>query len=161
MAEPSPRTWRTKDQAMKLMVCQLRFPLAAALTLSAAWLLAPASARAECGDYVMVEDQEEHMPRPGSPTPGPCSGHDCRQTPNVPLRPPTPPATSNLNDWACLLGRIDPPPATARRFALHDDPGHPIHRPTSIFHPPRASGRFLSSSQLGNASEKPCMNTLL
>jgi hypothetical protein len=142
----------------------LRFVTAAPLALIAAAALAPATARASCGDYVTVShparpnapsdykpshtlpDRPEkvnpgsrHLPgRPVLPCQLPCHGPGCSGTP---VPPPAPVSTAgpkaSQDPWDCLLSV--PVSGYADSDTLPSDGilGHPIHRGLSIYHPPR------------------------
>jgi hypothetical protein len=114
-------------------------------------LIAPSTARASCGDYVVlgasplhfsghperVSANGRHESMPAVPGPRPCSGPGCNRGMPFPLPAPTSLSTFQAEDWLCLLDRllpIDP----QRSTILMDQsasliPGHE----RSIFHPPR------------------------
>jgi hypothetical protein len=122
-ARPSARRWR--------------FATAALLALAAVALLAPAEARATCGDYVVLHPSAgEHQPPVPADSPLPCSGPSCSEGSLPPLTPLAPPAPA-AEKWGCaspeaargappLEGAV-PDPTTPR----------PLHRGPSVYHPPR------------------------
>src|SRR5438552_1607885 len=89
---------------------RLRLPVSAVLALLSGVLLAPATARASCGDYVMLGAQghgsstfpsRAHGP---SPLPAPCSGPTCSRQ-SIPIAPPPAPAPAPVEEerWAFPL----------------------------------------------------------
>ena len=112
-----------------------RLALGAALAL----LLAPATGRASCGDYLSHGDKSAAAPAHESPpaVPKPCNGPHCRQSPPaVPIAPATP-VVIGAEDWAC--GAFDHAVAddSSSRRDLDGAADMPVRRTSDIFHPPR------------------------
>src|SRR5215212_1147446 len=116
-----------------------------ALLLVVVALLSPQRASAECGSHVTVlnptaESQHEAMPPTGGePAKPPCQGPNCSGAPERPMPTPAPPAPTGgqvkeLVPGAGLPDRADPSPSPFDRARTT---ARPIHRPLSIFHPPR------------------------
>ncbi len=118
--------------------------LRVALALVAGYLLAPAPARASCGDYVHVgsdrpRPNHTESPAPPPPQPTPCHGPSCSGAPasappaTVPVAPPRP------QEWAALVC-LTPPPEPAFGATLAECPrGLAVRPDNSVFHPPRTS----------------------
>ena len=119
-----------------------------ALLLVAGALLSPQRAAAECGSHVTVlnptaESRHDHAPPPatngGEPAKAPCNGPNCSGAPerNAPPAPPAPTGAQakELVSGAGLLDRDDP---THSPFDRAGVTARQIHRPFSVFHPPRA-----------------------
>jgi hypothetical protein len=113
------------------------------LPILAGLLLAPADARASCGDYVTTRalhadlaPSSEHQPAAPEPR-KPCPGPHCSQAPAAPLAPaPTaPPQTSQ--ERACCPDALAPAPINPAAVLDEQQPRHPIRLPSDIFHPPR------------------------
>src|SRR5688572_25234984 len=117
-----------------------------ALLLVAGALLSPQRASAECGSHVTVlnptaESRHDAMPPTdgGEPVKTPCQGPNCSGAPERHSPTPAPPAPTSgqvkeLVSAAGLSDRADPSPSP---FAHARTTARPIHRPLSIFHPPR------------------------
>ena len=118
-----------------------------ALPVLAGLLLAPAGARASCGDYVITRVAhagQATAPQHGAPMAQlppvpqkPCHGPHCSQAPSAPLAPAptTPPQTSQ--EWGCAPDALAPAAIdpTAR---LDEGQGpRPTRLPSDVFHPPR------------------------
>jgi hypothetical protein len=138
----------------------LRFLTAALLALAAGAAVAPAAARASCGDYVTVaKPAAPSLPR-STPLPArpekvtPCSRHDsegpvppcrlpcygpgCSGLPQPAPAPASAAGTSAGQDqWDCLL--ILPVCAHTEAAAPQPDGtrGRPVRRGPSVYHPPR------------------------
>lgn len=125
------------------------------MLILAAVLLAPATARASCGDYVRMGQHPAHATSAAAPFPPrdsanvavpvvptqkpvpPCSGPSCsRRTPIAPTAP-VPPAPVEGKHWGC----VDSADLTAgnrpARFTAAESSARPVHRAESVFHPPR------------------------
>ncbi len=132
----------------------LRLFAGAAAVLSGL-LLAPSSARAGCGDYVLIGSKAgptahaspsphpQGMPQqmPSAPHNGhsPCSGPMCSKAP-LPL--PVAPATVVLERGPeAALAAILPPVSARQPITRWLDglPGRTVHRGTDVYHPPRLS----------------------
>jgi hypothetical protein len=130
-----------------------RLTAGVALTLLAGVPLAPSTARASCGDYVLMAGSHappraepmQHpidTPRPAHPAPAdkklPCSGPLCSQRPFVPLPAPAAPVSlTGHPEWACALALPPLPRPGSLSYLPGDDPVRSVHRGASIFHPPR------------------------
>jgi hypothetical protein len=121
----------------------------AGIALLAAAAFAPGTARAECGDYVVVGSQHAPMAKHGQvdPTqhrslpsaPCPCEGPNCSQRPNAPFSPSAPVRIAAPMEWGLYCNvasdqRESSCEATRDVFSID-----PIHRIDSIFHPPKFS----------------------
>jgi hypothetical protein len=110
---------------------------------------APATARAGCGDYVVLDAHPALAESAAHPTPAvaptrptplrlpvPCHGPTCGRGSLPPLNavPPVAPSTDQWGEvGSCSMLPEPGEPAPWSLSAL----GHPRHRPTSIYHPPR------------------------
>jgi hypothetical protein len=140
--------WPECGIPMRVLAC--RRPIAAlagAILALAAGLIAPSTAQASCGNYVMLKGSSHGANDNGSmlnrtplaPTDhkAPCSGPECRQGSQAPpLVPPAPPPTG-VDKEGCsvalvLLAEFDP-----TFHWLSDSSSHPIRRVVTIYHPPR------------------------
>src|SRR5262245_20784857 len=99
--------------------------------------LAPAKAKAQCGNYVRIlngtnpDPMEEHTPKT------PCNGPGCSQLPSIPFTPLPAPMTANV-DTKASVDHLSQSPASASERAMPDAAGdRPVRMPSSIFHPPR------------------------
>ena len=98
---------------------------------------------ATCGNYVQIigPDGTLQLPTGHDPMPAerPCQGPECTGGPKAPA--PVPPApTSPLSEVKGLVGDTDDPDtSTTGYWPGSDAAGSPVRRPTSVFHPPRAS----------------------
>ena len=112
-----------------------------AVALLAGELLAPAQARAGCGDYVTFGQEPVKPEKPcqqeRQPGQKPCHGPRCGndQTPE-----PAPPTTSTVRvpDFACLVQGLPAIPGDPTPHWAGQDCHFQIHRPLFIFHPPRS-----------------------
>jgi hypothetical protein len=132
-----------------------RLLLGFALAAVAPLCLAPATAHAECGDYVILGRQsmagthEGHEAearssysegRPTTPSgQSPCSGPSCRRGPfRFPLAPVSP-APVRDQEW----GHVSNPPTVNSpglgMLAFPASPVHPARRVNLVYHPPRLS----------------------
>jgi hypothetical protein len=121
----------------------------AAVLLVAAACATPDRASAECGDYVTILNapagSTHSMPattetgETPAPMRTPCRGPNCQGAPVRDFPPLTPvsPVGSQVKEQAQCLDAVDR--AESQREILDRDSSssRPIHRPTSIFHPPR------------------------
>jgi hypothetical protein len=95
-------------------------------------------ADAECGDYVRIIGSDGTVtPMPGHES-KPCQGPFCHGGPKAPNPTPPTPTVSTPDPKGLVAEATGPDNAAATRFDLEPD-GSPVRRPTSIFHPPRAS----------------------
>jgi hypothetical protein len=122
------------------------------LPVLAGLLLAPAGARAECGDYAVTHPRHgmaspspgqeltgRHSPPAAPPLHKPCSGPHCSHAPAGPL--PSAPATSppTTQEWGCVLeGLVLVSLAPAARLSEQPSP-RPTRISHRIFHPPRVA----------------------
>jgi hypothetical protein len=117
-----------------------------ALPVLAGVLLAPAGARADCGDYATTRLSHAGMPplaepkQPAAPQPHkPCSGPHCSQAPVAPLAPaPTAPSQS-AEEWGCTFDGLALVPLEPSRPVDAQTVRLPIRLASEIFHPPRLS----------------------
>lgn len=96
-------------------------------------------ADAECGDYVRIISSDGTIKEMPGHESKPCQGPFCHGGPKAPN--PVPPApTSLVPDPKGLASDASSGPdnAATTRFELEPN-GSPVHYPSSIFHPPRAS----------------------
>jgi hypothetical protein len=119
------------------------------LALLATALLAPRTAQASCGDYVVLGDRPAGAAHagqpmnttpanPSAPTPhAPCHGPLCsRNRPHLPL-PPVVPVSEQVERWGCV-GAFLPVPGTGALAPLPGDAGErPVRYARSVYHPPR------------------------
>lgn len=122
--------------------------LAGAFIALAAALLAPAEARATCGDYLWMGNHAEASHADpesdaflNSDFPAkerqPCRGPQCRRGSELPA-PPVPTVTVRIHDVGCLTvcrSRIEP---TGSRLPLEHAHPRPVVFGPSIFRPPQA-----------------------
>jgi hypothetical protein len=104
------------------------------------------TARAECGDYVVlghhlamplssVHDQHLAVPNHRAP----CSGPSCRHQPADTPVPAVPTPSPRSPEWGSLnTGIASAEPMAAATIAPRDA-GRPIQRGTDVYHPPRRS----------------------
>jgi hypothetical protein len=131
------------------MLCRYRTAVRVAgggLLLAAAMLFAPGRAAAECGDYVTILSDGpggtpgEHGPAHHGPA-KPCHGPGCSSTPGPSDHPLTAPETEPVGPkgWANRsAGDAAEAGGPGRKFTL-TPAGRTVHRPQSVFHPPRAT----------------------
>jgi hypothetical protein len=113
--------------------------------------LSPDRAAAECGGYVHIRNApaapEQHAPpataeKPAPPTPlaPPCQGPNCSGAPDrhTPPSAPVSPVGPQAKDVVQCLGPIAGTDAPRAACDREDAESRPIHRPSSLFHPPRA-----------------------
>ena len=121
----------------------------AALLLVAVALLSPQRAAAECGDHVTVLNptaragHDAPMPSDGEPlsAPKPCNGPGCSKKPDRPdpLSAPVAPSVAPVKQLVPGAGLLNANDPTQSHFDRGDANARPVHRPFSIFHPPRAA----------------------
>jgi hypothetical protein len=123
--------------------------LRVALALSVGCLLAPAQARASCGDYVTVGSESSHpdAPKPTDPHSSqdskrqqrPCHGPSCSGLPS-PFPLASAPATpARDKEWAAAaFPTLVLEPGSLDALAEYSD-RHAVRRGSSVFHPPRMS----------------------
>ena len=114
-----------------------------ALLPAVALLCCAGGANAECGSYVQIIGPDGKVqPAAGHesmPAERPCQGPECTGGPKAPAPIPAVP-TSPLTEVKGLVGDADEPlRSSGTSRSASDADGSPISRPTSIFHPPRAS----------------------
>jgi hypothetical protein len=122
---------------------ELRRLLGWVLPILAGLLLAPASARADCGDYVSTSlsragkmTAPEHPATPPKPH-KPCTGPGCSQAPATPTAPAPTTSSQGVPEWGCALAWIVLMPLDPTAV-LHDRDGRqPVRQSRRIFHPPR------------------------
>jgi hypothetical protein len=109
------------------------------LPLLAGILAAPATARASCGDYVLLGNHPAALPEapPGSQTqPRPCSGPLCSRPTPLPSAPvattPTP-----VEDRCCPLPPLLLDDSQAGERLLEFFCPKPRHPSVAVYHPPR------------------------
>src|SRR3954452_7083274 len=119
--------------------------------------LAPSTARASCGHYVLIgsplkdengkqasaakpsEAGQAQMPVPMPPGPRPCSGPGCSQG-HKPLLPlPTPPPSAEEEHWGHHSLAIFYAEHPTDFLPLSLGVSHPVRLASSIYHPPRSS----------------------
>ncbi|MHB1559192.1 MAG: hypothetical protein ACYC61_17195 [Isosphaeraceae bacterium] len=133
--------------------CHLvRSPAGAFLTLLVLLLLAPRAARAGCSHLALSRDDLARLSfldatldrdllatadLPTSPPDGRgCSGFWCSGAPAIPLVP-SGAFEGRLGLWACKASSPDEAAAGPSFLDASADPLRPVHRASSIFHPPR------------------------
>lgn len=125
--------------------------LGVACALTAAFLFAPTSVHAGCGDYVILGGKAQHVAHPMPPSSDrplsapttplrqtPCTGPHCSPAapPSTPITAP-PPAPVTGEHWGCVVASLNEPDPLVRDALAHGPCLHPIHLGSSIFHPPR------------------------
>jgi hypothetical protein len=114
--------------------------LAGAALLPAVVVLCCAGrAAAECGSYVTIIDEngQAHPAGDHGQPKAPCHGPFCDGGPMAPAPPPPAPANP-FPDVKGLLADAESDPGRNGTGRAHvDSDGCPIHRPQSVFHPPR------------------------
>lgn len=118
----------------------------AALMLVVVACAAPGRATAMCGDDVVLQSDHVHArpdgraataPARGAERPkAPCSGPNCSQTPERQPAPFAPAPAPQGKEVAQVLDSIEPADGAQARACYFISP-RPIHRPSSVFHPPR------------------------
>ncbi|HTU91056.1 MAG TPA: hypothetical protein VMF69_13340 [Gemmataceae bacterium] len=124
--------------------CSLR-SLGAALALLAGVLLAPAAARAGCGEHVVVIASLENnvpMSAPAPPTTpakkhAPCSGPHCTRSPLAPPPAPLVPVGPGGSDVARILEPLLLPANHSVPCPRESPREHAIFLASSVYHPPR------------------------
>lgn len=115
-----------------------------ALPVLAGLLVAPAAARADCGDYVVTRIYRDAMAGRHEPVPPdaprphkPCSGPLCSQAPVAPTAPvPTAPRPAS-QEWGCFLNGLFLAPLDRGALLADEQPQSPVRLASAIFHPPR------------------------
>jgi hypothetical protein len=108
-----------------------------ALLLAGAFGVAPGRAEAGCGDYLMTgHDAVADQPLGHQFPKVPCHGPNCSNKPETPspLPAPVPPSSETK---ACLTGLEQEAGDRGDRTIPHSSAAGPVHKPGSIFHPPR------------------------
>ena len=117
------------------------------LLLVAGMLFSPGRATAGCGDYVNVlnptaesrrfEPMANHDGQPAKP----CHGPNCSKLPDRPVPSPAAPAptTVQVKELVPNSQLVDSEIALSLFTNVADRSARPIHRPPSVFHPPRLS----------------------
>jgi hypothetical protein len=132
---------------MRSPFCSLFRGWRAALLLAAGVCLSPQRAAAECGDYVHIlnapaaSTQHATPGTPETPAPAapPCQGPNCSGAP-VRHAPPPGPVTPAGPQAKEVVQSLDPVAATDGPRSTFDrgfTSARPVHRPSSVFHPPR------------------------
>lgn len=108
----------------------------AGVLLAAGLAASSATARADCGDHVLVLGKGGEPP--ASLPLMPCHGPNCSNAPK-PLPPMTaaPTVTAPPQEWgvSALVPALDSDPDSSA--VVPDAAGRPVRRSTSLFHPPR------------------------
>jgi hypothetical protein len=133
----------------------------AALLLVAGVLFSPGRSSAECGDYLTIHKQRSEangdraMPVSEQdveynfghslPSKQPCHGPNCSSSPvrEFPPLAPVIPTGPQLKDLAQQLYSTDQETALGSEFARDNPSVRPIHRASSVFHPPRLTSIWL------------------
>jgi len=120
-----------------------------ALPILAGLLVAPADARANCGDYVVTRLSQAGVTMPEHPGPAgqlpplaprphpPCSGPRCSETPAAPPAPVPATPTQASQEWGSLLDALAFAAPGATGLLGNCEGGRVIHLCSDIFHPPR------------------------
>jgi hypothetical protein len=115
----------------------------AAMIAAAIALLSPDTASAGCGDYITYPNSSGHDPSAMTndgimPMKLPCEGPNCsnKREREFPPAPPAPVSSPTKEQARPIAAAPDRDPSGIR-FVLDLDSPRPIHRSTSIFHPPR------------------------
>lgn len=115
-----------------------------ALLLAGGVLFAPSRAAAECGDYITIKhqshtDSEYPESHDTSPIKRPCHGPNCSTSPvrDFPPLAPVIPVVSRAKELAQPIEMAGKDTTQTARLSRDDSSPRPIHRTTSIFHPPR------------------------
>jgi hypothetical protein len=124
-----------------------RLAAGVALPLLAGALLAPAAARASCGEYVVMgphhtapaPSQPNLHPEPGgsAPGPAPCSGPTCSRGHPLPVLPLSS-APDGAEHWAWLLVEVAVTGPTLRSSLPDGGGGRRVSRGSRVYHPPRS-----------------------
>jgi hypothetical protein len=129
-------------------------PLLRLLALLAGVVLAPAVARAECGDYVHMAGKsaptaaaladpgktdftaaDQHQAEPNQPR-RPCRGPLCSQGRLPPLAPPAS-VTVPHEQWGCPAPSLSSLATEAVARPWDEPARHPVRNARTIYHPPR------------------------
>jgi hypothetical protein len=100
-------------------------------------LLAPAPARAACGDHVLWGPPSARLPLLSPEAPRPCTGPECSEQPSPQPAPAPFRVSVEQNRWAALAEPAPPETDGDPTIAEFSDRYCPDHPPLSIFHPPR------------------------
>jgi hypothetical protein len=147
-----PRRSHSRKQQMALPGWEpRRLLLGTASALLAHLLVALPSARAECGDYVVLGSAAQSKPQASAmrishdaanplqhpaKKPGPGACPLCKR---APVSPPAIPVTHSYQEdhWGTLSLDAGQPNGPAQKLALDHPTVQPISLPLNIFHPPR------------------------
>jgi hypothetical protein len=119
--------------------------LGTVLGLLAGVLLAPAPARAGCGEHVVVIASPENAVLHSIPVPpmaparehAPCSGPHCKRLPLVPTPAPAIPVGLGGQQWAYLLEPLLFPAIHSTPCPQEGPRQHLFFVTPSVYHPPR------------------------
>jgi hypothetical protein len=127
---------------------ELRRLVGWALPVLAGVFLAPAGARADCGDYVVTRLSHDMMASssaqqaagqlpPAAPRHKPCSGPHCSHAPVAP--PARVPTTQRptFREWGCVIADLCLAPLDPRIVFPEEQTQRPVRLSSAIFHPPR------------------------
>jgi hypothetical protein len=113
----------------------------AAPLLVAAVCLSPERAAAGCGDHVTILNDAataNHRATPARP-PAPCEGPNCSGAPerHAPPLAPVTPTGPQAKEVVHSLGPVSNTDGPQTSFDRDPNSPRPIHRSSSVFHPPR------------------------
>jgi hypothetical protein len=147
--DPHGRIERASNRAQQRMRVFLhgachRLSLGVGLPLLAVALLAPSSARAGCGDHVLVTPAAKaishspvSVPEPPAKKQAPCSGPHCSHAPITPPPAPVVPVPTGGHEWACVLLPIAMPAETSSPYIPDNHVVSPLPNGSGVYHPPR------------------------
>ena len=100
--------------------------------------LLPGKAVATCGSYVVLENAH---PAPQDRPPQRCDGPECSRAPSTPALPLTAPVSErSSSEQSSIPSETDAEDCFRPGWATFQTAAdQPVHLPSAIFHPPRAS----------------------
>jgi hypothetical protein len=134
-----------REQHWLLLV---RIPASTLLVLAVAWLALPTVARAECGDYVVIDGKLTAARHPSAPLAAipkpnsqklpalPCNGPMCSKG-SLPAPLPVAPVSSPTQDSACLNPTDIASDKDEEVIMGEDGPEQPWRLLSGVFRPPR------------------------
>jgi len=144
------KDFEIREGTMKLSGLSRKVQLASGATfgLLLGLFACPSTARAGCGDYVLLGQKpagqamtmpEKHLPHPSrSDHKFPCSGPHCSRGSQSPLQPVTT-ISSTVEHWALAQFSLILKDQESGQPAPSLDLGQSLRNEYSVFHPPRAS----------------------
>lgn len=117
-----------------------RVVFAVALSMMSVGVLAPGTAQASCGSYVISGKQPGVGQVPladHSGQPRPCSGPNCSNRPFIPPLTAVPSVRMPGNEASGIAAFAILAETSSAPLAESRSPQHPLPHPRAIFHPPR------------------------